>query len=97
MAKLFFLILESNTFNKDGLYLSFTTANEIWSKKIFEKRTDVNNEGVCSAICTLNYPKCSLFVYENNECLLGSYSKTNGNIVLTTPGETLVHLREGEV
>ena len=92
----YFLFLDSNAFfNEDGSYLSFTSPNNVWSKKIYEKRTDVDNEGICSAICTLNNPLCNLFVYVNKECLLGAFSKIDGSIVSTSSGETLIKFRRG--
>ena len=82
-------------FATNELYLSFTSPNDVWTKKIFEKRTDIENEGSCSAICTLNYPVCNLFVYKNNECLLGAFFKTDENIVSTSSGTTLIRFRKG--
>lgn len=82
-------------FATNELYFSFTSPNNVWTKKIFEKRTDIENEGSCSAICTLNEPICNLFVYKNKECLLGGFAKTDGSIVSTTSGTTLIRFRKG--
>ena len=82
-------------FNQHSLYLSFTSPNEVWPKKIFERRTDVNFEGLGYAVCTLNEPVCNFFLYQYNECLLGAFSKTDGDIVLPSPGETVIYFRRG--
>jgi hypothetical protein len=64
----------------DSKYFNTLVADTVWTPKITNPQTSVTSEGLCSAICTLTYPNCQLYVYNYPICFMGTLAATTGSI-----------------
>lgn len=73
-------------------------ANSEWSTKITSTLTLVQSEGLCSAICTLYYTSCELYVYidSSQTCYLGQLAAATAGVAVSATGSDIVRTRIGK-
>jgi len=64
----------------DSKYFSASVSNTVWTPKITTSMSGVKSEGLCSALCTLRYPNCQLYVFLTPVCYMGTLATNNGNV-----------------
>ena len=80
----------------NNIYEYFSSTSDSWPQKMFEMIPNTANIETCAAICVLKQDTCNMFVFNEEQCYVGQFDKTDGNLVVTADTQDL-YVRIGTI
>ena len=70
-------------------------SDDYWTQRIYRTTPGVGSLDYCKHICSLEYPRCGMYILEDHFCHFGDQNQTDGTMSPSTSGPWDIYPSQG--